>query len=286
MAMLVKEILEIGKRTLESAGIFDAKVDAEALFCYMMNINKTQFFMMWSKVLEDRQCDLYFELIDKRASRVPLQHIIGVQNFMGLEFDVSEKVLIPRMDTEVLVETVIAERAKFKGKINLLDLCCGSGVIGISLDKLCKGVKVTCSDISEDAIALTNKNAKKLGAGITVKKGSLFEPFRGKLRNTKFDIIVSNPPYIESAVIQTLDEEVRDHEPMLALDGGIDGLDFYRIIFEEIDKHLEKKGMLIMEIGHNQGEALIALAKKSGGFSEIEVKKDFAGLDRVIICRR
>ncbi len=286
MAMVVKEILEIGKKSLENAGVFDAKVDAEALFCYMMNIDKSGFFMIWSKVLEDRQCDLYFEMIDRRASREPLQYIIGSQNFMGFDFNVSKNVLIPRLDTEVLVETVLEESEKFKGKVSILDLCCGSGNIGISLSKLKKESKVTCSDMSEAAVALTSENAKKLGADITVKKGDLFEPFKRKLGNIKFHIIVSNPPYIETEVIDTLEDEVRKYEPVLALDGGKTGLEVYEKIFNDVWRHLEKNGLLIMEIGHNQGEALNTMAKATELFKEIQVKKDYAGLDRVIICRR
>lgn len=285
MAMVVKEMLEVGRRTLEGAGIYDAKVDAESLLCYMLNLERRELFMLWSKTMDDRQCDSFFELIDERASRKPLQHIIGTQEFMGLEFKVSENVLIPRQDTEVLVETVLEYEESFKGKTSVLDLCCGSGAIGVSLAKLSKNMKVTCSDISDFAINLTKENAKNLKASVNVKQGDMFEPFAGRLRNTKFDIIVSNPPYIETEVIDTLEKEVKDHEPMLALDGGADGLDFYRQIVENAPKHLNKGGMLFLEIGHNQGEALEKLLSEMGVYQDIQVKKDYADLDRVVICR-
>lgn len=285
MAMVVKEMLEIGKRTLEGAGIYDAKVDAESLLCHMLKIDRHGLFMLWSKTMDDSQCDIFFELIDRRASRIPLQHIVGHQEFMGLTFKVAENVLIPRMDTEVLVQAVLdAEEALGGKKLSVLDLCSGSGAIGVSLAKLSKGMKVTCSDISDDAIALTKANAKELKANITVKQGNMFEPFAGKILKTKFDFIVSNPPYIESEVIPTLEREVTEHEPLLALDGGQDGLDFYRLIAEKAKTHLNKGGMLFLEIGHNQGQALTDILTEQG-YSDVEVRKDFAGLDRVVICK-
>lgn len=285
MAMVVKEMLEVGRRTLEGAGIYDAKVDTESLFCYMLNLDRRELFMLWSKTMDDRQCDSFFSLIDERASRKPLQHIVGTQDFMGLTFKVNENVLIPRADTEILVETVLEHVEDMKGKPTVLDLCCGSGAIGVSLAKLSEKTKVTCSDISDAAILLTKENAKQLKAGITVKQGDMFKPFTGKLKNTKFDIIVSNPPYIETEVIPTLEKEVKEHEPMLALDGGEDGLDFYRVIAENAHKHLKKGGMLFLEIGHNQAEALEKLLCEQGTYQDIQVKKDYAGLDRVVFCR-
>lgn len=285
MAMIVKEMLQIGQKTLEGAGIYDAKVDAERLLCYMLKLERGELFMIWSKTMDDSQCNSYFELIDTRATRLPLQHITGVQQFMGYDFKVDKNVLIPRLDTELLAEAVMDYANCFKGKITVLDLCCGSGAIGISLSKLCKNMKIVCSDISEDAIRLTKENAKALKANITVKKGDLFDPFKGRLGNTKFDIIVSNPPYIESEVIPTLEEEVRVHEPQLALDGGEDGLDFYRQILKEAPKHLNMGGMLFLEVGHNQGNILADKLAHMVQYTDIEVKKDYNEFDRVIICK-
>lgn len=285
MAMIVKEMLEIGQRTLERAGIYDAKVDAERLLCHMLKLERGELFMMWSKTMEDGQCNSYFELIDDRATRLPLQHITGTQQFMGYDFKVGKNVLIPRLDTELLAESVMEYASCFKGKITVLDLCCGSGAIGISLAKLCKNMKIVCSDISEDAIRLTKENARALKANITVKKGDMFDPFKGRLGNIKFDIIVSNPPYIESEVISTLEEEVRLHEPLLALDGGEDGLDFYRQILKEAPKHLNKGGMLFLEVGHNQGNIIAEKLAHMGQYTDIEVKKDYNEFDRVVICK-
>ncbi|MFV0516088.1 MAG: peptide chain release factor N(5)-glutamine methyltransferase [Aminipila sp.] len=285
MAMIVKEMLEMGQRTLEVSGVCDAKIDAERLLCHMLKIERGELFMIWSKIMEDQQCNSYFELIDMRATRLPLQHITGTQQFMGYDFKVNKNVLIPRLDTELLTEAVMEYADLFKGKISVLDLCCGSGAIGISLEKLCKNMKIVCSDISEDAIKLTKENAKSLKANVTIKQGDLFEPFKRKLGNVKFDIIVTNPPYIESEVIETLEEEVRVHEPHLALDGGEDGLDFYKRILKEAPKHLNKGGMIFFEIGHNQGKIIMEKLAHMGQYTDIEMKKDYNEHDRVIICK-
>lgn len=285
MAMSVKEMLEMGQRNLEGAGIHDAKIDSEILLCHMLHLERGELFLIWSRVMDDSQCNVFFELIDKRATRLPLQHITGKQDFMGYEFNVDENVLIPRLDTEILVETVMEYAKLLKGKVSVLDLCCGSGAIGISLSKLCKNMKIVCSDVSDEAVKLTKENAKNLKSNVTVKKGDLFEPFNGRLGQGKFDIIVSNPPYIASEVIPTLEEEVRCHEPSLALDGGEDGMDFYRMILKEAPKHLNPGGMLFLEIGHDQGAVLTEKLAHMGQYTDIELKKDYNEFDRVIICK-
>lgn len=285
MAMSVKEMLEMGQRNLEGAGIHDAKIDSEILLCHMLHLERGELFLIWSRVMDDSQCNAFFELIDKRATRLPLQHITGKQDFMGYEFNVDENVLIPRLDTEILVETVMEYAKLLKGKVSVLDLCCGSGAIGISLSKLYKNMKIVCSDVSDDAVKLTKENAKNLKSNVTVKKGDLFEPFTGRLGQGKFDIIVSNPPYIASEVIPTLEEEVRCHEPSLALDGGEDGMDFYQMILKEAPKHLNPGGMLFLEIGHDQGAVLTEKLAHMGQYTDIELKKDYNEFDRVIICK-
>jgi release factor glutamine methyltransferase len=285
MAMVVKELLQVGQRALEVAGVYEAKVDAEQLLCYLLNVDKAGLFMVWSKVMDDSQCNNYFDLIDRRATRLPLQHITGVQDFMGYTFQVNEKVLIPRLDTEILAETAMDYISYFKKKVHLLDLCCGSGAIGISLEKICNELRVTCSDVSDEAIDLAKKNAKRLRSKVSFVIGDLFEPFKKRFGNIRFDIIVSNPPYIESDVIPTLEKEVRVYEPHLALDGGTDGLDFYRRIIEEAPNYLRQGGILLLEIGHNQGKAVEDVAIRRGPFISVEIKKDYNGLDRVAICR-
>ena len=297
MSLSVKEILNIGQRRLQDAGVSDADLDCKLLYCFMRNITRTQLILMYQNVLEDRLCDEYFRLIDERASGKPLQYITGIQEFMGLEFDVNESVLIPRQDTETMVEDVISvikdgalrgESLEGTGRRewDILDLCTGSGAIGISLAKLLTGVKVnvTCSDVSKAALEVARKNAGKLGVSKNIKfvEGDMFAPFDGRFKKKKFDLIVSNPPYIESDVIPTLQTEVRDHEPMSALDGGDDGLDFYRIIAGGAGGFLKKRGILFLEIGCDQGNAVRELLTEAGGYSDIRCLKDLAGRDRII----
>ena len=297
MSLSVKEILNIGQRRLQDAGVSDADLDCKLLYCFMRNITRTQLILMYQNVLEDRLCDEYFRLIDERASGKPLQYITGTQEFMGLEFDVNESVLIPRQDTETMVEDVISvikdgalrgESLEGTGRRewDILDLCTGSGAIGISLAKLLTGVKVnvTCSDVSKAALEVARKNAGKLGVSKNIKfaEGDMFAPFDGRFKKKKFDLIVSNPPYIESDVIPTLQTEVKDHEPMSALDGGEDGLDFYRVIAREAGEFLKKRGILFLEIGCDQGNAVRELLTEAEGYSDVRCLKDLAGRDRII----
>lgn len=295
MSLSVKEILNIGKRQLEEYGIEDAAIDCKLLYCYMMHITTTQLLLEYQKELPDRLCEEYFQLLDRRSSGVPLQHITGTQEFMGLEFEVSEKVLIPRQDTETLVEDAAGiirdnvlrgEEMPFKRKreYEVLDLCCGSGAIGISLAALCGNVKVTCSDLSRDALDVARRNAAKLAAGrkVTFVEGNLLMPFKGRFKTKRFDMIVSNPPYIKTSVIPTLQREVRDHEPLMALDGGAGGLDFYKGILADAADCLKKDGVLMFEIGHDQREEVCALIEETGRFGHITALKDLAGRDRIV----
>ena len=269
MSVPVRDLIKMAENQMAAAGCAEAKLDAELLYRYLFGLDKVGFFKEWSRILDDNSCERYFELVERRASGVPLQYITGEQEFMGFSFAVDESVLIPRQDTEVLVENVLEKiedpAGPFAGKhdVKILDLCCGSGAIGISLALLCDKAKVMCTDISEAAAETAEKNAKALGAekrvGFAV--GDLFEPFDKKLGKTKFDIIVSNPPYIKSEIIPTLQREVKDHEPLIALDGGADGLDFYRRIVEEAPNYLKKGGVLFMEIDCSQAEDIAGLVR-------------------------
>ena len=217
----------------------------------------------------------YYDLIEERASRVPLQHITGEQEFMGYRFKVTKDVLVPRMDTELLVEEA-AKRAILGARI--LDLCTGSGIIGISLKKICFGAEVTMTDVSDAALEVAKENAEANKAEVRIIKSDMFE---GLDPGEKFSMIVSNPPYIAASEIAELDPEVKDHDPLIALDGGKDGLDFYRIIAKEAPEHLLPDGHLLLEIGYDQGESVPALLAEAG-FRDIEVIKDLAGNDRVV----
>ena len=297
MSLAVKEILNIGCRQLEESGIADAAIDCKILYCHLMNITNTQLILEYQKILPDSLCDEYFKLLDIRSSGVPLQHITGVQDFMGLEFIVNEHVLIPRQDTETLVEDAIdvikknqlrGEDLSIKAKkdYDVLDLCCGSGAIGVSLAALCDNVKVTCSDLSQDALDVAKKNASKLAASkkITFTNGNLLMPFKGRFKNKRFDMIISNPPYIKTSVIPTLQKEVRDHEPMMALDGGVTSLDCYKSIISDAADCLKKEGVLMFEIGHDQREEVCALIEETGKFENITALQDLARRDRIVFA--
>ena len=285
MSLLVKDILRIGNQRLIQAGISDHKQDSEELFCFCYHIERKSLFMNWSKEIDEHQCERYFSLLDLRCAGRPLQYITGHQEFMGLDFAVNEHVLIPRMDTEVLVERALAIIGDSERKIRrVLDLCTGSGAIAVSLAKL-SVADITASDVSEEALATARKNAAGNQAKVSFACGDLFSPFRRKLGRTRFDLIVSNPPYIPTEEIQELQTEIRDHEPHLALDGGEDGLSFYRRIIEEAPDFLRKRGTLLLEIGFDQAEAVAGLARARGCYQEAEVTRDLAGLNRVVELR-
>lgn len=288
--ILVKE----GEYKLAKAFCMDPKIDAEELFCFLTGLDKVTLFLKAEEEVDPETEAKYMELIKRRAGRIPLQHITGTQEFMGHTFRVSPKVLIPRQDTETLVteaaKTIqntpkeklsLIEKLKGNKEWEILDLCCGSGAVGISLAKICSNIKVTASDISAEAIAVAEENASNLHTKLKFVRGDMFEPHQDK----KFDMIVTNPPYVKTAMISILQEEVKSHEPLSALDGGKDGLDFYRIIVEKAADHLKKDGFLLMEIGHDQGEDLRKMLKDSGKYTAAEVIKDLPGKDRVVKCQ-
>lgn len=298
MSLLVKEMLTMGEKQLMDSDIADATRDCKILYCYMMDIPFSKIILEYQEVLQDRLCDKYFELIDRRSKGEPVQYIMGSQEFMGLEFIVNENVLIPRQDTETLVEdaleiintgTLRGEDMDVKRKEwDILDLCTGSGAIGVSLARIANKVNVTCSDISEGAIKVAKENAQKHGVAKSVKfeQGDLFKPFSKHFRKQKFYMIISNPPYIKSSVIPTLQKEVCEHEPLSALDGGESGLDFYERIVSGVGSHLRKSGVLLLEIGHDQGEAVSGLLSRNGEFTSIRVLKDLANRDRIVFAKK
>lgn len=296
MSMSIKELIEIGEMQLSNAGIEDATIDARALYCHMMHINNTQLMLGWQNTVQDDYCEAYFDLLEARRNRKPLQYITGEQEFMGLPFAVNAHVLIPRQDTETLVEDAITiiEKGQLRGDAvpikkrkswSVLDLGCGSGAIGLSLEKLTTDVKVTCADISKEAIALAEKNAETLGCrAVRFVQSDMFAAFQGRFGSKKFDLIISNPPYICSEELQTLQPEVREHEPQIALDGGEDGLRFYRQIVEEGPAYLKKDGVIMLEIGCDQRRAVTEMFAHSDKFSFVTCLKDLAGRDRIVVA--
>lgn len=289
--MTYRELLEEAKTVLMEASIEEWSNDAWLLFENIFSMSRTDYlFKQREAVSEDKlpDAEMFQSYIKRRAEHEPLQYITGAQNFMGYDFKVTPDVLIPRFDTEILVEQVLKHIKKTdKGQsIKMLDMCTGSGCIAVSTGLLAReagyDIRVTGVDISEGALSVAEENAQRLGLkDIELLKSDLFSDVPVE----KYDIIVSNPPYIQSEVIDSLSEEVRLHEPRLALDGMADGLYFYRRIAEESYDRLSTGGMIFFEIGYDQGEQVKNLLEQKG-FNDICIIKDLAMLDRVVTARK
>lgn len=285
--MTYGELYEYGKRTLGEAGVTEAALDARLLLEYICHTDRNELIVHADRNRSGMEEQFYRTVIEKRAERVPLQHITGEQEFMGLSFRVNEHTLIPRQDTEILVEE--AMRHLVDG-MRILDMCTGSGCILLSLLKYsneCEGIGV---DISEKALEVARENAARLQLSAAFLAGDLFAPLesletertvRGGRHGVLFDMVVANPPYIETGVIAALMPEVRAHEPLAALDGGEDGLSFYRRITTQAPAYMQRGAYLFFEIGCGQAQAVTALMQETG-FGGIEVLRDYAGLDRVV----
>ncbi len=270
------EAFLMGMQKLKEAEIGEAQLDARLLLEEVCGTDHNTLLCHGDREVSEAEEEQYRKALEQRAVHVPLQHLLGYQDFMGLRFQVNEYVLIPRQDTEILVEE--AMRYLHDG-MRILDLCTGSGCILLSLlhySNDCEGVGV---DISQEALQVAAQNAELLGIRADFLKSDLYEKVTGK-----FDLLVSNPPYIERAIIPTLMEEVREYDPYIALDGGEDGLDFYRRIIGGAQDYLKRGGQILMEIGSGQAKAVSELLRKAG-FKEIDVCRDFAGLDRVVSGR-
>lgn len=263
---------------LKNAGIAEYESDARILFEHVTGINKTKMFLTAKDEIDTEQVKRLKELTQKRVNHIPVQYLTGIQNFMGYDFIVNDNVLIPRFDTEILVENVLKLISE---KANVLDICTGSGCIIISLMLLAKNITGTATDISAEALKVAMQNASKHKVtGLQFINTNLVDGVNGE-----FDLIVSNPPYIESDVVLELDSEVKDHEPRLALDGGKDGLIFYRRLVNEALGLLKPNGYMAVEIGYNQGIQVKELFENAG-LTNVKVIKDYAGLDRVVIGRK
>lgn len=275
--MTIKDALKKSIELLEKNSIDESTLKAKIILANLLSKPKEYLFINENEDLDERVEQEFLKKIDKLCNNIPLQYLTNVQEFYGLDFYVDENVLIPRGDTEVLVEEVIKSVKDVKRNIKILDMCTGSGIIAITLSKFCKNVDVTAVDKSENVLNVAIKNAKKHGIYEKIKfiKSNMFENLKGR-----YDVIVSNPPYIESDVINTLTKDVQN-EPKMALDGGKDGLDFYRNIFNNTDKFLAKNGQIFLEIGYNQKESVSKIFEEK--FKDIKCIKDLSGIDRVIV---
>lgn len=279
--LTLKQLYKVGTVKLAEEGIEEFSLDAWYLLEYVTGVSKAMYFAEPERAVSEENADRYIDCIRRRAAHIPLQHITGEQEFMGYPFCVNEHVLIPRQDTEILVEEAIQV---MRPKMKVLDMCTGSGCIVLSILKMCRekyymtDLQGIGADVSEEALKVARENGGRLGVPVTWIQSDLFAKIP---EEEKYDVIVSNPPYIETAVIDTLQEEVRLHDPYIALDGKEDGLYFYRRIISEAGKYLKTQGKLMFEIGCDQAEAVEELMKNAG-YEQITVKKDLAGLDRVV----
>lgn len=274
--MTYRECYDKGNEMLEAVEVPEAALDARLLLEFVCGTDRNALLVHGEQEVTKEEQERYAGLIQKRAKRIPLQQLTGEQEFMGLKFAVDEHVLVPRQDTEILVEEVLRQ---LHDGMRILDMCTGSGCIIISLlhySNDCEGVG---TDISQEALDVAEKNAGRIleeGASLDLRFSDVFQNVVGK-----FDVIVSNPPYIKSGDIAGLMPEVREHEPLQALDGGADGLDFYRRIVEEGRRYLVSGGMLYFEIGCEQAAEVMKMMDEAG-YSDIQVVQDYAGLDRVV----
>ena len=297
--MTLREACAWGQEHLAAAGVEDARIDAWYLLEYVTGVNRASYYADSGRRLTEEQEERYSDLIRKRGARIPLQHLTGTQEFMGLEFQVNEHVLIPRQDTETLVEHALEYLEKRRipspeGCIRILDMCTGSGCILLSVLRYAEkyirknehctarykagGLKLegTGADISEEALEVARQNADALYPAAELVRSDLFANITGT-----YSMILANPPYIRTEEISRLQDEVRFHDPVLALDGREDGLYFYRRIVKEAQPHLKRGGVLAFEIGYDQARDVPELLREAG-YTEITVKKDLAGLDRVV----
>ena len=282
--MKQSELLKKGKEILSNKKINEPDEKASKLLQYILNQTREEIIINSFEEVSKNYEEDYLKELGKIINGMPLQYITHKQEFMGLDFYVDENVLIPQPDTEVLVEEAI-KLIKNNESAKVLDLCTGSGAIAVSIAKYSKNTKVIASDISKKALEVANKNVINNNVqNVKLLQSDMFE----NLKNYKFDFIVSNPPYIESNTIKNLSKEVQN-EPELALDGGKDGLDFYRIILKEAYKYLNKNGYLLLEIGYDQGEKILKLCKEYSCNLNLITKKpikDFGGNNRVIILQK
>lgn len=272
--MNYKELYTYGKEELEKAGIMEAGLDARLLLEYVCHTNRNDLLVYGDREVDQAKQDIYTGYIQRRAVHEPLQHITGEQEFMGLTFEVNKHVLVPRQDTETLVEEVMRH---LHDGMKVLDMCTGSGCILLSLMKYSNRCTGTGADISAEALAVAQRNAVRLETGdVRFIQSDLFENISGR-----FDIIVSNPPYIKTEVIQELMEEVRNYEPVQALDGREDGLFFYDEIIAKAPDYLTGGGYLFFETGWDQAKAVME-KMENAGFKGVSVVRDLAGHDRVV----
>jgi len=271
----VLKILNWTKGYLAEKGVENPRLEAEWMLCEALSLDRVGLYLNFDKPLNDAELAAFRGMVQRRAKREPLQYILGSQEFMGLDFQVTPAVLIPRHDTEVLVAEAVQRGAGIR---SILDIGTGSGCVAVALAKSLPEAEVSSVDVSAEALAVARDNAEKNQVSVRFFHGSLFEPLAGR----RFDMIVSNPPYIPADEIATLQQEVRGFEPLGALDGGADGLDFYRSIVSGAPEHLTPGGWLLFEVGAGQAPQVLELLRTGGFPVDCFSQTDPAGIERVV----
>ena len=282
--MVINTLLQKGVQKLQLAGISSPRLDAEVLLAHVLKKDCMFLLMHRDDAVAEDLCDAFLSLIDRRAAHTPVAYLVGYKEFMSLPFSVQPGVLIPRPDTETVTELVINE-LKDAPAPSVLELCCGSGAISVSLAHYLPKSRITAYDISPLCVEVAQKNAEQNGVAdrVHIEEKDILKPFSPP---APFDCVVSNPPYIPSKVLLSLEADVRDFEPHLALDGGDDGLCFYRHIANSTASLLAPKGLLALEVGHDQANTVADLIKNTGAFSSVVLSDDLAGIHRVVSARK
>ena len=287
----VGQALKNFRKIFKDKGIMNPDREAEILLSYFLEMSRSEIYLNSDRVLKDIEKAQLEKKIQKRIEKIPLQYINKHQEFMGMDFLVEKGVLIPRPETEILVEEVIRKLKNYKcsNSLRVADLGTGTGIIAVSIAKFIEDVIIYATDISKKSLQIALKNTQKHGCKdkIIFLQGDLFEPFMGKIKKNSLDGIISNPPYIDSHDFESLPPEIKDNEPKVALSGGIDGLDYYRKIIKKSSQYLKKNGFMALEVGFNQSKIVKELIIKGNNFNQnIEITKDYLGIERVVIAYR
>lgn len=289
MDKTIKGLLREGVQMLKTMGIEENLfLDAQLILCHVLGVDKLYLMMHPEEIVYEGNIVRFFGFIHYRGQGMPLQYITGIQDFMSLSFKVTRDVLIPRGDTEILVEAILDKYRNKSGEARIMDIGTGSGCIAISLASYMKESQVYAVDISPEALKIARDNAiaNHVVNRLQFIQQDILEGFPQQIEKESLDIVVSNPPYIMPEVIDTLQKEVKDYEPMIALDGGPDGLVFYRNITEKAHSMLKSRGLLAFEAGHDQSQEVKDLLEKHGGYEAIETRKDLAGIHRVVMATK
>ena len=287
----VGQALKNIRKIFKNKEIINPEREAEILLSYFLGMSKSEIYLNSDRVLKKIEKTQLEKKIQKRIDKIPLQYITKHQEFMGLDFLVEKGVLIPRPETEILVEEVIKKlkNCKCSNNLEVADLGTGTGIIAISIAKFVEDIVIYATDISKKSLQIALKNAKKHNCKdkIIFLQGDLFESFIGRIEKNSLDGIISNPPYIDSYDFKSLPPEIKNNEPKIALSGGIDGLDYYRKIIKKSPYYLKKSGFITLEVGINQSKIVEELILKENNFDEdIEIIKDYLGIERVVIAYR